>query len=74
YEELPNWIDDCICGSLGQSQPGADLAPFRFFRALQALDEIDTLLLAFKIASQSCLYPCISDKVIYKVVTCLSII
>ncbi|EKN4196911.1 hypothetical protein NTJ19_000365 [Yersinia ruckeri] len=44
YEELPNWIDDCICGALGQAGKDTRLSPIRFFRALQALDEIDTLI------------------------------
>ncbi|CNE70484.1 hypothetical protein [Yersinia enterocolitica] len=44
YEELPNWIDDCICGALGQAGKDTRLSPIRFFRALQTLDEIDTLI------------------------------
>ncbi|HDL7824269.1 TPA: hypothetical protein PXP39_001913 [Yersinia enterocolitica] len=44
YEELPNWIDDCICGALGQAGKDTRLSPIRFFRTLQALDEIDTLI------------------------------
>ncbi|EOG6955974.1 hypothetical protein ACLH32_002573 [Yersinia ruckeri] len=44
YEELPNWIDDCICGALGQAGKDTRLSPIRFFRALQTLNEIDTLI------------------------------
>ncbi|CNI19245.1 hypothetical protein [Yersinia bercovieri] len=44
YEELPSWIGDCICGALGQAGKDTRLSPIRFFRALQTLDEIDTLI------------------------------
>ncbi|AJJ63991.1 hypothetical protein [Yersinia aldovae] len=43
YEELPDWIDDCICGALGQAGKDTRLSPYRFFRALQALETLSTI-------------------------------
>lgn len=43
YEELPQWIDDCICGALGQAGKDTRLSPYRFFRALQALETLSTI-------------------------------
>ncbi|WET14505.1 hypothetical protein P2W49_18865 [Yersinia intermedia] len=43
YEELPDWVDSCICGALGQAGKDTRLSPYRFFRALQALETLSTI-------------------------------